>query len=168
MDEYSNSQDESLYAAIGRFVVTWGLLELGVDTMIDFVHVNLQHVVREPERPRMLKTKIKYLRKHFRSIPMSDDVSGYYQTLLDKVRESSEFRHDVIHGAVVKHVAGSGEASLVRLLYTDGDFEQKPIELSTETIQAKNDEAMKLASQLLNWSRSAHEYVSKQQRQCGR
>ncbi len=165
MDEHSNPHDEALFAAIGRLVVTWGLLELGIDTMIDFIHVNLQHIVNEPERPRMLKRKIKYLRKHFRSLPMSEEACAYYQTLLDRVRESSEFRHDVIHGAVVNHAAGSGEASLVRLIYTPGDFEQKPITVTVDAILSRNDEATELASQLLNWSRSAHEYARKQQQQ---
>jgi hypothetical protein len=165
MDEHSNLRDEALFASIGRLVVTWGLLELGIDTMVDFIHVNLQHLVNEPERPRMLKVKVKYLRNHFRSLPMSDEAKGYYQTLLDRVLKASEFRHDIIHGAVVNHAAGTGEASLIRLIHSSGDFEQKPVTVTVDAILRQNDEAAELASQLLGWSRSAHGYAQKQQQQ---
>lgn len=146
MDEFTSPEDEKFFGAIGRLTISWSHLELGLDTGIYLIHHYLGGKDREKELPRALSRKLKYFKRALEHLPISDQDLPKYRGLITNIQDASDTRHDIIHGAVVSHEEGSGEAKLVRLIYKDTGWDAKSIDATTQSILTSARDAQELAN----------------------
>jgi hypothetical protein len=152
MSQFPDQRDVMFYAAIGRLAVAWAHLETGLDMMIEIVHRGLGGANMDPERPRALQRKLRYLRKFMRATAMTDPEREPYDRLFREIEQQSEFRHDIIHGMVVEFATSEGEAQLMRFLHEKGDLSKKAINVTTTSIMEAAVQAEKLGLQTLRWT----------------
>ncbi|MCE9649889.1 MAG: hypothetical protein K8R18_09735 [Parvibaculum sp.] len=146
MGEFTSPEDEKFFGAIGRLTISWSHLELGLDVGIYLIHRYLGGKDREKELPRALSRKLKYFKRALEHLPVSEQNLPRYKSLITDIQNASDTRHDIIHGAVVSHEEGSGEAKLVRLIYKDSGWDTKPIDASTVSILQAARDAEELAT----------------------
>lgn len=151
--EKARTQDELLFSAVGRLTVSWAHLEFGLDSMILLIHNTMDNAKHEPRLPRALSRKIDYLRAAFPRLGIADKDLPRYEAFLDDVETQSVTRHDIVHGFPIFHPSDSGEAKLIRLTILKSGWEQKPITINTESVLEASNQAMKLATKALNWTK---------------
>lgn len=152
MCTHTSSEDERFFGAIGRLVISWAHLELGLDGVIDILHHGIGGKDHEPEKPRALKRKIKYLRAFIKRHPLPDDAVRGYESLFDAILSAAETRHDIIHGAVIEHAERSGEATLVRVIQKSNRITTKKVNVTTRSILEAANEAQRLGGKTLCWA----------------
>lgn len=125
--------EEEFLAAIGRLTISWAQLELGLDCAINSIHRGFRGDQIEPEMPRALRRRLRYLRAAFNSIPELVDLRTGFLTLAAAIEDASETRHDIIHGVIRNRVVNGGvfTVEMVRLLRASNAFEQKPFSVTT-------------------------------------
>jgi hypothetical protein len=153
MDPYTGPKDEALFSAIGRLTLSWGLLEAGLAAAIDSIFHLHGNPSREAEIPRALNRKIKFLRKAIPKLAGDGDETRRFLAFLDEVDKETIVRHDIIHGCVVRHEEGTGEALSIRLLHHKTGRVMKPVRLDAETIMQAAVRTNKLAGIALTLAR---------------
>lgn len=164
MVPHDNPDDNFLFEAIGRMVVTWSHLEFTIDVMILIIHNVLGRSDIEPKKPRSLDRKLSYLSDFFKSLPLDDVALAGYRRLISDIKIAAIERHDIIHGVSVRHVEGSGEISMVRLLHRDQGFDKKHVVANLETIGAAIIKANLLAKQVFHWVEEFDSFIQEQKR----
>ncbi|MCH2277170.1 hypothetical protein [Thalassospira sp.] len=159
MTDYNNPRDNFIFEAIGRLVVAWSHLEFAIDMMVFIVHEAQEGDPDRQEKPRSLKSKLDYLSKFFKKIPNDDNSIDGYKILISHIREASIERHDIIHGVAIKHVEGSGEIQMVRLIHNEKSFDKKPVTVNVETIGPAIRKANHLTQKVMNWNTRAYDFI---------
>ena len=99
MPENTIPFDEAFYAAVGRFSMSWSILESGLDHSVLIIHEFLKTCrAFEPDPPRSLERKIDFLRKCVRRLPELAPFQSAVLELTEKITKASVLRHDIIHG----------------------------------------------------------------------
>jgi hypothetical protein len=166
VDSDSIPEEVWFFACIGRLAVAWAHLEVGLEMMVSITR-NLGGSEIEPERPKALNRKLKYLRKYFNSIKSPDIGIQNYARLFDEIAAKSDFRHDIIHGALVERAAGEGNTKLVRILHVENRLDPKPIQVDSHAILQAAKEAEALASKTLKWGDEMSDRLRELARQAG-
>ena len=136
MTDYTTKEDEEFFAAIGRLTISWAQIELGLDCTVNIIHQFLNGKTIDPKAPRTsLYRKTRYIRKWIKTLPESITTGAAIfveaaPRLMDQIDAAAEKRHDLIHGVVIKHEEGSGEADMARLIHSA----TKPIERKYFTV----------------------------------
>lgn len=115
MGNYTSPEDETFFAAIGRFVLSWGHLEIALDFAVNTIYHDLGGNTREAEAPRAFSRKVKFFRRSLAHLPINEENLQTYNDFLNTLLTEAENRHDLIHGAAVYHEEGASVAELVRL-----------------------------------------------------
>jgi hypothetical protein len=150
MNSYTAPEDEAFFAALGRLTISWAHIESGLDAAITVIHERLGGDSIEPELPRMLQRKLKYLRRACAKIPQLADYQVSFPMFADRVQAASETRHDLIHGAISVYPAAPGEeriAEMSRLLWGPQQFTQRRFSVTTTEILTHAQAATELAAQ---------------------
>ena len=157
---FSSPEDENFFGAIGRLTLAWGHLELGLDCTIHILHHAFGGNKQAKDIPRALNRKLRYLRNWVKqTLPDQEAVTGYL-SFLDAIEKSSQTRHDIIHGAVVEHMEGSGEANFKRLLRNSDTVQFREFTMTTEGILQAAIDAQRLGGKALWWSNELQKFVS--------
>jgi hypothetical protein len=167
MGDYTSAEDEELFGAIGRFVISWAHLELGLDCMVQASHVALGGKEIERNAPRALNRKLGYLRAVFKRLTVPEKAVQPHLELLDQIEAASETRHDIVHGATIEMVERSGEVTLLRLLRKGDDLTQHKRSLTTEDILKAANEVQRLGAGTLRWALEFAEMVRELYQQGG-
>jgi hypothetical protein len=167
MDTHQNEADEALFAAIGKLTVTWAHLEGGLDLMIQVIFHDLDNPPGEKEVPKALSRKIRYLKRAFKKLPVSEDDRTRYDQLFQDIQTESIVRHDIIHGFIFLHTEGTGQAKAVRFLQNKLHLDHKLVHLDTASIMEAAIRAKKLASFTMNWPRLIREPLEEERQQSG-
>lgn len=61
MTAYNSPEDEAFFGAIGRFMVSWSMMEAGIDFSTIITHQVLGGSAIEKKRPRALADKLRFL-----------------------------------------------------------------------------------------------------------
>lgn len=118
MPTFTSEEDEHFFAAIGRLAISWAQIELVIDCAVDIIHRCLGGQKIAATAPRTsLYRKTAYIRSWSQTIPETTFKNAVL-SLMDQIEAASEIRHDMIHGIIVKHEEGSGEADMVRLIHS--------------------------------------------------
>jgi len=161
MSDYTSPSDEEHFAAIGRLTVAWALLEAGLDMSVGCIHLyagGSQAI--EPELPRALERKMRYLRKAFNQIGPLSRWKETFPTLAEQIKVASDFRHDIVHGFAISHPPGSIQVTLLRFLWEPQNYRIKPITVTAELLLREALKAQKLAGQTLSLANELAENFS--------
>jgi hypothetical protein len=124
----------SFNAAIGRFVLEWAGLELGVDLLV----VILGRVLRWKEFPHDITTKLNKLEGNVACLGLAPLKARLMLSLIKEVKSLVPVRHDCIHGAMISHAVEKSRltVTLARLLQPPKSTRRKPAKV-TEKIFTK-------------------------------
>jgi hypothetical protein len=148
---FTSTEDEKFFGAIGRLVISWAHLELGLDVMVEILYRGFNGNEIEAEMPRNLLRKITFLRAMFIKLLGEGEGSEGYRKFFDRVQAASQTRHDIIHGVVVEQVERSGEATIMRAIRNRDGIIKRRISVTTHNILTAAVEAQKLGGNALYW-----------------
>ena len=137
---------QSLYAAVGRFVLTWA----DVETYLDLLVLKL----RQPTVRRLshqLSEKIEFVRTAIQSesaAPCAKDT----RSLIDEIERLAETRHDYIHGSRIGHSIEQSVLSVTlgRLLQPPKKPRRKPVHVTAPEIEKTADHLYDLGGNMLD------------------
>jgi hypothetical protein len=115
MATYTSVADEEFFGAIGRLVISWAHIETGMDLIVAVAYHDLGGDDIE-EKPWSLDGKIKFLRKCFSRLDGLAALKDIGPPLLTEVKDASKTRQKIIHGFIIDHPEGAGEAEMIRLI----------------------------------------------------
>ncbi|MGJ0503280.1 MAG: hypothetical protein ACR65X_05925 [Methylocystis sp.] len=156
---FTSTEDEALFSAIGRLVISWAHLEAGLQATIEIVHFSLEGAHHEQILPRALNKKLAYLRRAITRIA-GDEIADPWLAFFDDVARESDQRHDIIHGFIIQHAEATGAAKAIRVIHERERTKLKPVELSTISILQAANRAQKLARRALLFPMAVHEFCS--------
>ena len=161
MANYTSPADEAFFAAIGRFTVSWAQLELGLDCVVEIMYLGFNGKDIEPEMPRALKQKLKFLRIAIKKLSIPDDAAKGYFKLFDQITAAAVIRNDIIHGVITEHVEHSGEATMVHALRNKSGVFKKEFTMTTSELLKATNEAQRLGSKTLYWATEFYDLIAK-------
>lgn len=159
MSSYNSREDEDFFGAIGRLAISWAHLEFGLDCMVEFLYYACDGKAVEPEIPRALQRKITFLRAIFKTIPIGEEATQDYLSLLDRIQTAAQDRHDIIHGVVVEMVERSGEAKMVRPIRNKDSVTKKEFKATTKSVMEAARDANNLTSSVFKWVSQAYDLI---------
>ena len=149
MGDYTSKADEDFFAAIGRLTISWGQIELGLTITIHLIHNFLGNKRFENEVPSALNRKLTYLRAALKRLPVPETHRPKYDQFFDAIKAELVLRHDIVHGCVVEHAEGTGQAKLIRLIHKKTYWDQREVSVDTSTILKAAVRTSKLADKAL-------------------
>ncbi|MEZ5890490.1 MAG: hypothetical protein R3D52_09750 [Xanthobacteraceae bacterium] len=90
------NKEQAFHAAVGRFVISWGDMENGLDFLALLIRRHFP-VRRHQKAPQKLCEKIDFLKKQVDSLADVNECAN----LLDQIKTLAKTRHDLIHGAAI-------------------------------------------------------------------
>lgn len=140
------SKMRSLYAAIGRFTLTWA----DVETYLDVLVLKLRQPT-ERRLPHQLAEKIKFVRTAIqaeRAAPYAKDA----RSLIDEIEALAETRHNYIHGSRIGHSVERSVLSVTlgRLLQPPKKARGKPVYVTAAEIEKTTDHLYELGGKMLD------------------
>jgi hypothetical protein len=149
MNDYTHPKDEELFAAIGRLSMSWAHVEFGLEVLVHLIFYRLGNPLGEAEPPIALKRKVRFIR-HSTKLLISDvQVIEGWNKVFDAILQQAQTRHDIIHGAVIAHESGEGEAAFYRVLKRSDPVEATTKTYSSADILKAAISANKLAAPLM-------------------
>lgn len=165
MATFTSPKDELFFAAVGRLTLCWAHLEFFLDCMVAATHAHMGGKEIEKQIPRALQRKLTYLRAIIKRLPLPPDAVQGYLDLFDGIETAAETRHDIIHGAVIDQVEGSGEAKMVRLLRGESGNIPKHFTVTTAGILEATRNIQRLTNKLTLWVSGYIELIEELQKQ---
>lgn len=156
---FTREADERLFAAIGRLTISWGHLELGLDSMVELLYHGFKGKTITPDIPFALKQKIAFLRASFKRMPIGVKAIDGYMKLLNKIESAAQTRHDIIHGFVIEHTEGSGELTMLRATRKKQVVIKRTFKVTDEDTLSAATDAGKLAGIVLNMFNELYDLV---------
>jgi hypothetical protein len=105
---FTSKGDEEFFGAIGRLVISWAQLDLGLDCMVEILYRVVEGNTTDYKMPWQLQTKIDFLRRAIRKTDIGPKAIDGYLSFFERVELAAKTRHDIIHGSVVEQVERSG------------------------------------------------------------
>ena len=159
MATYTSPEDENFFGAVGRLVISWGHLEFSLDCMVEIIHIGFGGAEIEPEIPRTLQRKIRFLRTAFKRMPLPQDAIQGYTALFGDIEAAAQTRHDIVHGIVIEHIEQSGEATMVRALRNKRGVEKRENKFTTKDILDAAVNVQRLSSKTFYWLEECHKVL---------
>lgn len=137
------------YRSIGRLVVSWSFLEVGIDLL--FLKLwNMTGRSRYPNPDHNLSEKIKRCRSLLSDVSLG--CSAELKEILDAADMLKLERHDVVHGSVIGHKVADGTLSVTqaRLLQPPKKPRHSPKTRSSIDLDKASDEVDRLHGRLFD------------------
>lgn len=160
MADFTSRADEEFFGAIGRLTISWAQIEAGLDFGIEIAHHAFGGKKIDPEPPKTaLHRKLRYIRKWSKTIsePTFQRTIGQ---LMDDIEKAADRRHDLVHGFIIEHAEGSGEAEMIRIVHNEKPYGKKQYKVTTAEILRAAVAANKLASRTLHFGTGMQELVA--------
>lgn len=112
---------DELFRALGAASAQWARLEQHIDAVLIQVN-NRQHsaTLFKEDHPVSFQAKIKLLKRWFNQHPALANLTDDVRTLTTKLKEISQHRNNIVHGALEKWDADT-ETCVLRTLKSSGD-----------------------------------------------
>jgi hypothetical protein len=146
---FASPADDAFFGSVGRVVVSWAQLELGLDFSIRTIRLHLGGKDIAPEPPRSLQQKLRFLRRAAVELPALSGLRDQILSMVPLIEVEAEHRHDLIHGVAFHHLSGESEAAMVRLLRQTQGPPVKAFLATTVSILRQAIRTSKLAGQTL-------------------
>lgn len=139
-------------ATIGRFVLAWADMELGLDLLALSVRLIAAPAERKQKLPSQLSTKIEFIRKETRKHSSLGARQAVIDCLLNEIEALSETRHDFVHGAVIDHYLSRSEitVTMARLLQPNKGPRRAPVKVTNDEIEKTSNRIHTLSESLLD------------------
>jgi len=92
---------EALMSQVGQIATSWATFEMLFDVLISMIHRHGGDKAVQPDLSASLKTKIAYLRKAPRVMPVVINLRTEANRFADKIQILKEARHDCLHGILL-------------------------------------------------------------------
>jgi hypothetical protein len=101
MPDFRAPEDDALFAAVGRLVISWAQIEFGLDVLVAIINTRLGGSPGfEVEYPLSLSQKLRYLRRAFKEIPELAPFKTRFLYLARKVTSAAMQKDDIFHGLI--------------------------------------------------------------------
>jgi hypothetical protein len=143
---------EALHASLGRFLLAWADLEVGVDLLVLSLRQAMSSEQRKARLPHQLAAKIAFLRDRVEVLVEPPKRQNAIKDLLLEVERLAVTRHDFVHGAAIDRRVGkvSATVTVARLLQPDGRPRRPPIRVTTAQINETADRVYALGDRLFD------------------
>lgn len=95
--EHENERHLAYFAAIGRIIIAWGMLESQFNSNIMLLFSSLGGNSQAKEPPRALGKKIDFWNKCFRNLPVLADKRAFGLAYGEALKSTAEARNLMIH-----------------------------------------------------------------------
>ncbi len=162
---YTSQSDESFFGAIGRMTISWAYLELGLDWTINNLYLHFNAVEVEKQQPRNLDRKLAFMRAVIKRMPLPEEFARGFALLFESIKSAAETRHDIIHGFIIKHEDGTGEATFSRIIRGEQWLPKSPYKLTARDIMEAAIEADRLSSKTLKMAAELQDLIDELRQQ---
>jgi hypothetical protein len=142
---------KAFHEAIGRFVLSWADLEVGLDLLVLTTRL-MQETSHRETPPHELRQKIKFVRCKANELESLNAQRSTIIKILAEIDSLAETRHDFVHGAVIGSYVERSTISvtLARLLQPRKHQRRKPIKITTAEINEKSNLVRAISDRLLD------------------
>lgn len=139
---------DTIYSAIGRFVVAWSDLEYCLDLLV----LSARDRSSQPEIPHQLDDKLKFLKDSVKRRPELAPFAEAINKLSADIRAVKDGRHDYVHGTIIDMTeeARPMVVTLHRLLQPSKKLRRPPLKITGHQINSAADDAHRLADRALD------------------
>jgi hypothetical protein len=116
-----NSDEETLFKAVGFVVVQWGCAEHVLDMLVSIVFPIVKDMIKDKKQPQFLTHKTKFVRNHLNCHHVLQQLSGEITELLDRFEKTGKKRNDLVHGAITALSPENGSFKFAKLDIVTGD-----------------------------------------------
>ncbi len=150
---------KAFYAAIGRFVLSWADLEIGLDLLV-LIMRSMEEDHHDKKLPHNLEPKIAFVRCRADKLKSLNAQRSDIIKILDEIASLADTRHAFVHGAVIKsYVERSAiSATITRLLQPKNRPRRKPVKVTTAEINKISNSVRALSERLLDMAEAINAY----------
>jgi len=141
---------DEFYAAVGRLVIEWGLIEASLSMMIAVIYHEIGGKHVDETLPFMLKDKLAFIRKSLFQIAVLKPYRKKHWPLLQKISDGTEKRVAIVHGYYSGYDPETGRINFLRLDGGGTIHTERNLALTIREIQEAGLELSKLGVQLAN------------------
>ena len=116
-----NSDEETLFKAVGFIIVQWGCVEQVLDLLVSIVFPIVKDKIKDKKQPQFLTHKTKFVRNHLDCHPVLLENSSEIMALLVRFETVGAKRNDLVHGAITSLSSANGAFIFEKLDIVTGD-----------------------------------------------
>ena len=114
-----NSNEETLFKAVGFVVVQFGCAEQVLDMLTTIIFSKAK---KQPKKqPELLTAKTQFIRDNIDCHPILQQLSTEIDALLIRFEKTGEKRNDIVHGAITSMSSINGAFKFAKLDIVKGD-----------------------------------------------
>jgi hypothetical protein len=146
-DKLTARKIEAFHAAIGRFMLTWASVEVGLDLLVIILSRKSTERLKPPHQ---LNEKLKLIRRETRALAATYRVE--IVRLLVEIDALSATRHDYVHGAVIGQAIERSilTITMARLLQPPKPPRRKPVKITAAQIVDTSNRLHEIGGRLLD------------------
>jgi len=103
-----NSDEETLFKAVGFVVVQWGCAEQTLDMMVSIIFPIVKGKIQKKKQPVFLTEKTEFIRNNLNCHPVLQQFSSEIIPLLIRFEVAGRKRNDLVHGAITSLSSENG------------------------------------------------------------
>jgi hypothetical protein len=155
-----NSDEETLFRAIGFVVVQWGVAEHVLDMLVSIVFPIVKDKIKDKKQPQFLTHKTKFVRNHINCHPVLQQLSVEITKLLERFEKTGKKRNDLIHGAITALSPENGSFKFAKLDIVTGDVPTlRPVHLDDAEWTGFRKELLSLEADAIQLVKKAMDIV---------
>ena len=104
-----------LCSAVGEFVVSWAVLEMGLDSCIAVIYQVGGGKHLSKKIPRQISLKVRFLQACISHVGAVQPFANEGREILSRVDAITETRHMIVHGCVTKYFPQDHQFEFVKL-----------------------------------------------------
>jgi hypothetical protein len=117
---YDDEELDALFRAVGFVVVQWGQAEQSLEMIVAMLYQSLGGKSFAKRIPVPLTPKLEFVQKCFTRLPRLQRFEAEGDALVQKFRQLSQTRHDLIHGAIASVSMDQGDFHFAKLDVKEG------------------------------------------------
>lgn len=148
------SKIKAFNAAIGRFVLEWASVEVGIDLLV----MILARESEPKELDHEIGRKLKFIERRIQNVTWTATAINETKELIQELRKLVPTRHDYVHGAIIGYALTRSKltVTLGRLLQPPKGERRKPAKVTETILDATSDRLRKIGDRLLDLAEPAN------------
>jgi hypothetical protein len=153
-DKLTATKIKSFNAAIGRFILEWAGLELGIDLLV----IILARALGSKEFPHEISKKLNRLAGNAGQLNLPTARLRQLLSLIKEIKSLVPIRHDYIHGTIIDRVVNKSKLTVTfgRLLQPNSD-RRMPVRVTEEHLEEMSDRFHQIGDALLDLAEIAND-----------
>ena len=152
MAPLSQEMIDTLYQPVGTLVITWALTEQTLDSCIAVIYQTTAGRHLEPELPRSVKRKARFLKLSHRLVDILKPLAAEGLPLFSEANRLAQIRHTVVHGVISEYDSRTKKVTFTMLDATGTKHRTEDRKLSVDEIVRAGAEIHSLASKLTKFA----------------